>query len=85
MSYSTGEKAFLSELGRRVRKERLRRSWSQEELSFRSGLHRTYIGGVERGERNISALTLAKIAAALEVKLADLMPPTLRPKTGLNR
>ncbi len=54
-------------VAKNVRKTRLDRGWSQEELSFRADLHRTYISGVERGIRNPTILVLAKIAAALEV------------------
>lgn len=46
---------------------------SQEELAFKSGLHRTYIGAVERGERNITLSSLELIAAALDVKLTILL------------
>lgn len=55
---------------------RLIRTWlnlSQEELAFKSGLHRTYIGAVERGEKNITILNLIKIANALEVRVQDLL------------
>jgi transcriptional regulator with XRE-family HTH domain len=47
---------------------------SQEELAQRSGLHRTYVSSVERGERNISLINIAKLANALGVKPSELMP-----------
>jgi len=53
----------LAQNMRRLRKEK---GWSQEELAFRSGIHRTYISGVERSERNVSIDNIEKIAAALE-------------------
>lgn len=46
---------------------------SQEELAARSGLHRTYIGGVERGERNITLKSLERIALALNVTPAEIV------------
>jgi transcriptional regulator with XRE-family HTH domain len=55
----------LIEFGLVVRQLRARIGLSQEELAFRSGLHRTYIGGVERGERNIGLLNIVRIADAL--------------------
>ncbi len=61
-------------IGRRVFKFRKEREWSQERLSFESGLHRAYISGVETGERNPTAKTLAKLAKALRVSPADLLP-----------
>ncbi len=51
--------------GRRVRQLRLAKSWSQEELAARTNLHVTYVGGVERGERNLGLVNLLKIARAL--------------------
>lgn len=56
-----------------VRKARRDRGWSQEELSFRADLHRTYISGVERGIRNPTVTVLAKIAEALEIPPSRLL------------
>jgi transcriptional regulator with XRE-family HTH domain len=56
-----------------VRSCRGKLSISQEELAARAGLDRTYVGGVERGERNISILNLLKIAEALEITLDELV------------
>lgn len=57
----------------RVREERTRQGLSQEALAEKSGLHRTYIGSVERGERNVSIDNIERIAKALDVKPADLL------------
>ena len=58
--------------GNRVRQLRKDRGWSQEDFAFRVGLDRSYIGGVERGERNISLENIELVAAALQVSLAEL-------------
>ena len=58
--------------GDRVRELRLAIGLSQEQLAFRAGIHRTYFGGVERGERNPSLKNIAAIADALNVGLSDL-------------
>jgi transcriptional regulator with XRE-family HTH domain len=65
-------------LARRVRRHRQQHRWSQEVLAELSGLHRTYIGAVERAERNPSLDNVEKIATALEVSvgaLCDIHPP----------
>jgi len=56
-----------------IRKERLRKRLSQEALADLSGLHRTYIGSIERGERNVSIDNIGKIANALSINPADLL------------
>lgn len=72
MNYSKKEKAFLVALGKRVRDLRTKKGWSQEEFAHKCGLHRTYAGAIERGERNVSAINLRKVAEALGVKVGDL-------------
>ena len=64
---------ILTLFGERVRVLRQSRGLSQEALALAAGLDRTYIGGVERGERNISLLNIQKIAQALGVSPADLL------------
>ena len=59
---------LLKTIGNNIRMHRKKTGLSQEELADSAGLHRTYVGGVERGERNISVLNLAKLASALKVK-----------------
>ena len=58
--------------GKRLKELRLARGLSQEELAFRVGIHRTYLGGIERGERNPSLRNLAAIAKGLGVSLSEL-------------
>jgi len=60
-------------LGEAIRAQRLVKGWSQEELSFESGLHRTYIGAVERGEKNLTVKNLVRIANALNIPASKLM------------
>jgi ribosome-binding protein aMBF1 (putative translation factor) len=69
------ENDIRKRFGARVRQLRNDRGWSQEELADRAGLHRTYIGSVERGEQNISIENIAKLAATLGVSLAELFGP----------
>lgn len=52
--------------GERIRQLRLAKTWSQEDLAARAGLHPTYIGGIERGERNLGLDNILKLARALD-------------------
>lgn len=63
----------LVKLGQAIRQVRLEKGISQEELAALCNLHRTYVGGVERGDRNIGVINLVKIAAALEVSSSYLL------------
>ncbi|MCL4413131.1 MAG: helix-turn-helix domain-containing protein [Actinobacteria bacterium] len=63
---TTSPAPALREFGRRVRRARLAQGLSQEGLAERAGLHRTYVGTVERGERNPALLNILRLAAALE-------------------
>ena len=60
-------------LGKRVHELRAVKKWSQEEFAHISGLHRTYIGQIERGEKNISFNNLLKVAGVLGVTLSALL------------
>jgi len=57
------------QIGLRIKVCRLKNRLTQEELASRAGLHRTYVGSCERGERNITILNLARICDALEISL----------------
>jgi transcriptional regulator with XRE-family HTH domain len=65
---------FLRDVGDRIRDHRQARKWTQADLAQRCRLHRTYIGSVERGERNVSLLNLRRIAKVLRVALTALFP-----------
>jgi transcriptional regulator with XRE-family HTH domain len=67
------DKNFLRDLGYRIREHRLGRKWTQADLADKCHLHRTFIGSVERGERNLSILNLRLVAKVLRLSLADLL------------
>lgn len=60
-------------LGRAVKWSRARHGWSQEELGFHAGLHRNYIGAVERGEINPTFAVMRRLARGLEMPLSELV------------
>lgn len=64
---------ILQEFGKRVRYLRTQAGLSQEKLSFLTGFHRTYIGMIERGERNISLTNILVFAKAFEMDVSDLL------------
>ena len=66
-------KTTLEKFGEKVREERLKKGLSQEELASRAGVHRTYIGMIERAEKNITLESIQKIARALDLPLDELM------------
>jgi len=63
---------IIIQFGQRIREERLKQKLSQESLASKAGLHRTYIGMVERGEKNITLLNIRKLALALSRKIGEL-------------
>lgn len=63
---------LIEEFGKRIRQLRTERNLSQEELSFLTGFHRTYIGMIERGERNISLSNIGVFARVFELDLSQL-------------
>jgi len=66
------QQRFLKQLGERIRERRSVLNMTQAELGEKCELHRTFIGSVERGERNVSVLNLRVISQALRVSLAEL-------------
>ena len=70
------EVSARARLAQRLRMERAKRGISQEELADLAGLHRTYVGSVERSERNISVDNIELLSKALEMDIAELLAPT---------
>ena len=65
------KKEVLIKFGQKVRSERKELDLSQEELATRAGVHRTYIGMIERAEKNITLENIEKIAKALKINISD--------------
>ena len=70
-------------LGQRVRQLRLRKGYSQEAFADHCGVHRTFMGTIERGETNLSLQNLARIAAGIEITLSKLFSGIEREATRL--
>ncbi len=66
-------KQILKQFGKRVREERLQKGMSQERLGQLAKVHRTYIGMIERAEKNITLTNMEKIAKALGMKIGNLV------------
>ena len=66
------EESLAKRFGELVRRKRLEQGYSQEDFSFRSGLHQTYVSGIERGQRNVSLETADRVAKALGVTLSSM-------------
>lgn len=72
-TYSEKDRKFLKKLGENIRKYRIQKDISQEELAYQADLDRTYISGIERGERNISVITLKKITDVLKIETHKIL------------
>ena len=80
---------LLKNIGEKIKEARTKKGLTQEDLAEKSGLHSTYIGGVERGERNLTVLSLDKISKGLDLDIRDLFErrkvksyPTLQEKVA---
>lgn len=67
------KKEILIKFGERVREKRIEQGLSQEELAVKAGVHRTYIGMIERAEKNITLSNVEKVAKALDISITDLI------------
>jgi transcriptional regulator with XRE-family HTH domain len=76
---------MLRRLGDFLRKTREEAGWSQEDLAHECGLHRTYIGGVERAEYNVTVVTLRAITDALGISMVDAATAMDGPTKGRRR
>lgn len=88
-TYNIGQMAMakrvdiIKQFGKRVRDLRQAQKLSQEDLAERADLHYTYIGGVERGERNLSLKSIEKIASALGIDIRELFLPQMAKKADI--
>jgi transcriptional regulator with XRE-family HTH domain len=64
---------ILKRFGETLREHRQRAGLSQEKLAAKAGIDRTYVGGAERGERNVALVNIVRLAEALDVSAADLL------------
>ena len=75
------KKSILVAFGKKVRDKRKLKGLSQEQLSFKADLHRTYIGMIERAEKNITLVNIGKIAKALELEVSEFLERAKYDKT----
>ncbi|HEV7887621.1 MAG TPA: helix-turn-helix transcriptional regulator [Acidimicrobiales bacterium] len=73
MSTHRQRAAVTVELGRRVRKLRTELGMSQEKLAEKAHVHRTYVGSLERGERNVALINIVRLAEALDIDPCELV------------
>lgn len=64
---------IIKEFGSRIKQLRFEKNLSQEKLAFATGFHRTYIGMIERGERNISLINMAVFAKVFDITISELL------------
>lgn len=64
---------LLKRIGEKIKESRIKKGLTQEDLAEQAAFHATYIGGVERGERNLTILSLEKIAKGLDCDIRDLL------------
>ena len=64
------KKEILVKFGKKVREERIKQGLSQEQLASRAGVHRTYVGMIERAEKNITLENIEKVSKALKIKIS---------------
>lgn len=77
---------IIKEFGLRIKQLRTVKKFSQEKLSFATGFHRTYIGMIERGERNISLTNIAVFAKVFEMTISELLDfSTVNPKHSFKK
>ena len=72
---------IATEIGFIIRQVRIEKGLSQEDLSFKCDLHRTYIGSIERAEKVASIITLEKVAEALDISLSEIFKKYEQTKT----
>ena len=69
----TSKAEILIKFGKNIKLRRKEKGFSQEELAHQATLHRTYIGMIERAEKNITLINISKIARALDISISQLM------------
>jgi transcriptional regulator with XRE-family HTH domain len=78
MQIKNGKHPNLIKLGKQIRELRAAKDYSQEDFAAEVDIDRSYMGGIERGERNVATLNLIRIAKALGVEVGKLFPPINR-------